>query len=448
MKVITESDYKVSLAEAYKKFGFAYKRLAPYEYAQRKIKFKCEDHGLFDKYPGDLLKGHGCPKCSAERRSRARHKATEIKFKASLKATFPKLQLVSSGSLRGKKQFRCFECNYQFCILPKTALSKGCPACSGLWRNAPPKSGPRLTSEDFLRELEKTPFRLLSPFKGKVKKHKFQCTKHGCVVVTTGSSILKHKLHCLECRKETPSKKLLTREVWEDRIKESHGDSIRLLGAYRGTGDSQKYRFKCYKCFTTWKTQLPSVARGGGCPRCARQKVHGFQVKEFNLHGQTLRLQGYEYQAVLWILENSKVKLKDILFESSGKVPVIQYKFGRRWRRYYPDMFLPKTNRIIEVKSVFTAGLGGKGPGTSFRQVQAKARACIEEGYSYSLLLMSGKGTRFHLPPNWYLMSKIEVLGWCAYQRGDLVKGKVRPPTPLNSPYKGDKHGRVQNGTA
>lgn len=59
----------------------------------------------------------------------------------------------------------------------------------------------------------------------------------------------------------------------------------------------------------------------------------------------------------------------------------IKYKFDGKNRRHKPDLYIPRENRIIEVKSPFTYDDGNE-------QNMAKKTASIEEGYAYNFMII------------------------------------------------------------
>jgi len=68
--------------------------------------------------------------------------------------------------------------------------------------------------------------------------------------------------------------------------------------------------------------------------------------------GKIIRYQGFEDQVIMDLL-NSGVHEDDIV-TGPGNVPHIKYEFEGKSCRYYPDIYLPKLNKIIEVKSQYT----------------------------------------------------------------------------------------------
>lgn len=146
-------------------------------------------------------------------------------------------------------------------------------------------------------------------------------------------------------------------------------------------------------------------------------------MKEVTLQGITVQVQGYEPQALQWLLEYRNVKMKDVAVDSSGNVPVIPYRIGRRNHHYYPDIYIPKFKRIVEVKSSYTLGML---TGRQWKKNQAKAKACIESGYKFTLMVMGGDGQRWWIPHNWYDLDRKQVVMHCLFNNADHTPTKRR----------------------
>lgn len=68
--------------------------------------------------------------------------------------------------------------------------------------------------------------------------------------------------------------------------------------------------------------------------------------------GKIFRYQGFEDKVILDLL-SSGIPENDIV-NGPGNVPKIKYFFEGKEHTYYPDIYLPKFNKIIEVKSEYT----------------------------------------------------------------------------------------------
>lgn len=67
--------------------------------------------------------------------------------------------------------------------------------------------------------------------------------------------------------------------------------------------------------------------------------------------GRTVRVQGYESEIIQELLDTGYCE-EDI--KTGIDCPEIWYNFNGKRRRYYPDIFIPKENLVIEVKSDYT----------------------------------------------------------------------------------------------
>lgn len=74
--------------------------------------------------------------------------------------------------------------------------------------------------------------------------------------------------------------------------------------------------------------------------------------KSILLNGVNVNLQGYE-PTVIADLIKSGIAEKDIVV-ARNLVPKITYTFRGKVRRYYPDIYIPRYNMLIEVKSLYT----------------------------------------------------------------------------------------------
>lgn len=445
MARITPRHFRIEFNKACEEFGQKDVRLlSEYHHSHTKLKLSCPIHGEFYQLRASLLKGVFCVACKTETEAAARRAERIETYRKKLLLISPSIR-VSTKPAEGKGRLRhkCNDCGTIWEAHPTTMLKgKGCPNCNN-WQ--PPKV--KLGSAEWAKLAETRSAKLLEPFSfGAHLKHEcLLCgAKFKAIPRRSGSS----SPLCAICQKQDiRNKAMIDRSEWEDRIKQHHGDSIKLLGQYRGVGSNQRYRFKCYVCLGTWKAQLPSVGISGtGCPHCndvakgkQLRKIRGrFTNKVIEIAGTKVRAQGYEPQALAWLLEHKNLAMRDLVLDSSGKVPVIPYKSRKRNRRYYPDIFIPQQNRIIEVKSTYTLGLLN---GIGWKRNQDKAKACIDLGYQFTLMLMSANGTRYWLPKNWYEMTRKDVLIACAFNSADVSPFKQHPQKRATSVPKQIKAG-------
>lgn len=98
--------------------------------------------------------------------------------------------------------------------------------------------------------------------------------------------------------------------------------------------------------------------------------------------GTEVTVQGYEPFALSKLLESFTEN--DIIVGKSG-MPFIKYFADNVERRYFPDIYIPKTNMIIEVKSVWTMN-------TNRPRNIAKQDACLDAGYNFKFMIFDKDG--------------------------------------------------------
>jgi hypothetical protein len=115
-----------------------------------------------------------------------------------------------------------------------------------------------------------------------------------------------------------------------------------------------------------------------------KNKKSGFAYKPYTFpSGKIILVQGYEDIVITDLLKCGSIKEQDI-FTSPIDMPRIYYKdpiTGVR-RKYYPDIYIPRLNWIIEVKSIASWNTSKK-----LLQINlAKRRACKLAGYNFNFI--------------------------------------------------------------
>lgn len=98
--------------------------------------------------------------------------------------------------------------------------------------------------------------------------------------------------------------------------------------------------------------------------------------------GKQVRYQGYENQVIEDLLKSGIHE--DEIVTGPGNVPHIRYEFEGKICRYYPDIYIPKLNQLIEVKSLYTWSKYKK-------KNLAKYKAAKEAGFSINIVIKQGK---------------------------------------------------------
>lgn len=116
----------------------------------------------------------------------------------------------------------------------------------------------------------------------------------------------------------------------------------------------------------------------------AKQQKAAFSYKEYKFpSGKVTPYQGYENFCLDDLVEEGYTE--DDIINSVEEVPIISYTMGDTDHKYFPDIFIPKENKLIEVKCKYTFE-------RYLEQNMAKAKACIEQGYKFELRIYDDKG--------------------------------------------------------
>lgn len=98
--------------------------------------------------------------------------------------------------------------------------------------------------------------------------------------------------------------------------------------------------------------------------------------------GDIRRVQGYEPFALDELIKHYS---EDQLITDRKKIPRIQYQKNNKSSYYFPDIFIPHENKIIEIKSTWTY---------TAAFVKEKAQATKENGYNYEIWVYTKKGEK------------------------------------------------------
>lgn len=222
-------------------------------------------------------------------------------------------------------------------------------------------------------------------------------------------------LRCPTCFPNKFGTKARSTSQYKEWLKDNKPE-FELVGLYTDQRARTKYKhLECRKTFyTTHEWFKQSASR---CPHCS-PKTCG-SLHPYILGNRTVLIRGKEAIALDWILANTSIKASDIEVDSDKTIPLVRYRSrtDSQSRKYYPDFYVRSRNILIEVKSSQTLGIGldhffYSEPKTLWDTNCAKAKACLEAGYKFQMLLFSGSNTRIKLPKDWYNYSHKEIVKW------------------------------------
>lgn len=139
----------------------------------------------------------------------------------------------------------------------------------------------------------------------------------------------------------------------------------------------EKWKSTCLQKYGGHPNQNPEVQ--------AKSEKSCYKYKNYILpSGSIVKYQGYENLAIDDLL---KVYNEVDIILGRDKIPTINYYIDSKKHVYFPDIFIPHENKIIEVKSDWSI---------QFKKanVQEKAEATVREGYLYEIWVYNDKKQR------------------------------------------------------
>ena len=238
-------------------------------------------------------------------------------------------------------------------------------------------------------------------FTGVCNKVSIVCPRHG-TFVQRAEHHMRGRIGCKRCNYERITAQTRhTREEFIERAVSVHGNKYDYSFVPLG-----KLPFRvnilCLDHGVFSQARQDHLA-GKGCRGCALAKQkHGY--KEASWYGRQVRYQGYELHAANYPVAHKNIAPQDIVFsmEPNANIPVINWN----GRRHYPDLWVPRENLIIEVKSSYTFE---KDRIRNLLKTYSARRA----GYRYVILVMDEKGNRvLGYEPNLQKMKPVPGAGF------------------------------------
>ena len=273
-------------------------------------------------------------------------------------------------------------------------------------------------------ELEQTLDELL--VKGKIT---YTCLNCGSTANPTNlSAAARNKHGCRRCTNAYTNAKKRISEKEALRILRARFPEVRILrmsgkgrSGSKNTSAGKCVIFQCPECGEEVRRARFPFERADAlrlCKTCTddhvvrtgRHTAFSKSVVTEKETGKRFVVQGYELLA-LKQLKAQGLNMRKLI--PSQDVPIVPYVFEGKSRRYFPD--LQYGNTLIEVKSVYTAGITGWSASSNyrgFRMLKAKALACINLGYQFRLMLFVGSSTGLEealLPDDWFYLKACKL---------------------------------------
>jgi len=195
------------------------------------------------------------------------------------------------------------------------------------------------------------------------------------------SDIVKNKIKETNLEKYGSTCSLLNQDVM-DKIKATNLERYKVEHPFQNITVQDKFKQTNRERYQAdYPAQNQKVAE--------RTQKNAKKYKEHTMPSGTIRkVQGYEPFALRDLLE---IYSEDQIKSDRKDVPRVQYEMDGKKKYYFPDIFVPHENKIIEVKSEWTLKLKPE-------QIQLKKKACEEQGFRYEIWCFDAKGNRVELP--------------------------------------------------
>jgi hypothetical protein len=332
-------------------------------------------------------------------------------------------------NVRKKLQYEC-SCGYDNCFASIDSIKAGnisCIKCS---------SNPRYSYEDVKNLFKEKGYKLLSKtYKGNKSNLNYECLC-GENCFTTLESLNTGRQSCLKCVGSNRRVKYTFDEV--KKLFKEKGYKL-LSKKYIGSKENLNYECSCgnENCITTLDSLVKDHISCKKCIKILKESIfmerygvkYFMQNKEFSKRavekrkencmkkygvehaiqnkeiydryiksvylfkeyilpsGKKIKYQGYEKFCLKYLLEELNITEKDILEGYNNMPEIWYYDKDYKKHRYYPDIYIPSKNWIIEIKSIFTYKVHED-------KNLLKMEACKDAGYKTNLMIYNDKGDR------------------------------------------------------
>jgi hypothetical protein len=188
----------------------------------------------------------------------------------------------------------------------------------------------------------------------------------------------------IEKRKETTFMKYGVEHSLQSPLVREKGIK-RLLDAYGVDNISKHPLYQTKKVETSlmrygydYPMQNPEIAE--------KSSKTALTTKDYTLpSGNVVRIQGYEDKVLDELL---MIYTEEQILTKRTEMPDVWYLDGGKYRRYYPDFYIPKDNLIIEVKSTYTYR-------ANIIKFHRKRKACEYLGYRFKSYISKSRKHNF-----------------------------------------------------
>lgn len=226
---------------------------------------------------------------------------------------------------------------------------------------------------------------------------KTKCQTLNCdgLVEKVFREIEKRGAYCKDCTQNIKTKKIkdtclqkygaecpLSCDLIQNKMKQTNLDKYGVEYTFQSEDIKNKIKSVCIKKYGVENPkQNPNIMN--------KSIKSGYSRKEYVFpSGIIENIQGYEHFALDDLIINENIDESDIII-GAANVPEIWYFEDGKKHRHYVDIYIPKQNRCIEVKSSYTY--------TRYKRKNLlKEEAAKKIGYNYEFWIYNEKGERIY----------------------------------------------------
>lgn len=241
--------------------------LDPYIRARDKIRCLCNKDGhIWSITPNNLLRGHGCPKCSQRKASQAYVKPNEL-FLSELAEVNENIEVLDDYSRRDVKvKCRCKKDGYIWSARPADLLrGKGCPDC----KKRKLKALQTKTHDRYVADIaERNPdIEIIGHYAGSDRKIACKCKIDGHEWTPFAGNIFRGE-GCPICARRKTSERFRNTHEHFLNLLSNKAPNITAIGKY--VKNDVPITFKCNVCEYVWDATPSTILRHGLCKKCGR----------------------------------------------------------------------------------------------------------------------------------------------------------------------------------
>ena len=223
--------------------------------------------------------------------------------------------------------------------------------------------------EDIKQQIKETKKELYGDenFNNRNKAKETNLEKYGVISVAQAPHI-KQKIKITNLKKYNVEYPLQSKDI-HHKIKDTNIEKYGVEYPFQSSEIQKKIPINLLKNFgVTHNMHIPEVA--DKCLGWHKNSWHEYELPS----GKVIKLQGYEPRALDILL--TEYTEEEILYKRSDMPSLFYTDNEGKFRRYYPDFYIPKDNLLIEVKSTYTYE-------ASLEMNLLKERCAKEAGFEY-----------------------------------------------------------------